>query len=142
MGRPPVEGFSKLKDSTIETRLPITFLQSQLKMLSHLFKPSNARSVGVLGQVTKNRTQARLLATVQHNTARQTPAPQRRSTSVSTERATFTIKVCAYGWREICTRHSPLLRTGRSLLESRLAPRPMCLAKPSSPPHLLATRSP
>ena len=62
-------------------------------MLSQMFKPSAIRSANVLGQVTKGRAQARYLATVQSNTDRAIPTPQRRSTPISTERATFTIKV-------------------------------------------------
>jgi hypothetical protein len=61
-------------------------------MFSQLLKPA-ARSAGVLGQVTKNHTQARGLATVQTNTARQIPTPARKSTPISLENATFTIKV-------------------------------------------------
>lgn len=60
-------------------------------MLSQLFKPSTGRSV--LGQFNKSRMQVRSLATVQSNTPRQVPAPARRSTPISYERATFTIKV-------------------------------------------------
>ena len=62
-------------------------------MLSHMMMPSTIRSANVLGQMIKNRTQARYLATVQSNTAREIPTPQRRATPVSLERATFTIKV-------------------------------------------------
>jgi hypothetical protein len=62
-------------------------------MLSQLLKPSAVRSASVLGQVTKNRIQARFLASVQTNTAREVPTPQRKSTPISSERATFTIKV-------------------------------------------------
>jgi hypothetical protein len=64
-------------------------------MLSQIFKPSAMRSVNVLGQVTKNRVQARTLATVQSNTERKmpSPSPHRKPTEISTERATFTIKV-------------------------------------------------
>ncbi|KAJ4395761.1 Multifunctional pyrimidine synthesis protein CAD [Didymella pomorum] len=63
-------------------------------MLSQIFKPSAMRSVNVLGQVTKNRVQARTLATVQSNTERKmpSPSPHRKPTEISTERATFTIK--------------------------------------------------
>lgn len=61
-------------------------------MFSQLFKPSTSRSASVLGQATKARTQARFLATFQHNTPRQAPANTRRATPVSLERATFTIK--------------------------------------------------
>ncbi|KAF2714693.1 glycoside hydrolase family 3 protein [Pleomassaria siparia CBS 279.74] len=46
----------------------------------------------VLGNVTKTRTQTRFLASVQGNTPRIVPAPARKSTPISTERATFTIK--------------------------------------------------
>lgn len=62
-------------------------------MLSQLFKPSAVRSANVLGQVTKTRTQARYLATVHSNTPREIPSPGRKATPISTERATFTIKV-------------------------------------------------
>jgi hypothetical protein len=62
-------------------------------MLSQILKPTAARSTGVLGQVTKNRTQARFLASVQTNTARQIPTPARKATPVTLENATFTIKV-------------------------------------------------
>jgi hypothetical protein len=62
-------------------------------MLSQILKPSAARSAGVLGQVTKNRTQACFLASVQSNTARQIPTPARKATPVTLENATFTIKV-------------------------------------------------
>ena len=61
-------------------------------MLSQIFKPSAMRSANVLGQV-RNRVQARSLATVQSNTDRKIPSPQRKPTEISTERATFTIKV-------------------------------------------------
>ncbi|KAF2205249.1 hypothetical protein GQ43DRAFT_446133 [Delitschia confertaspora ATCC 74209] len=61
-------------------------------MLSQFLKPSALRAASVLGQATKARTQARFLATVQPNTPRQVPAPQRRGTPISTEPATFTIK--------------------------------------------------
>lgn len=60
-------------------------------MLSQIIKPSTFRSASVLGQVTKNRTQARYLATVQSN-GRAIPRPSRTATPISTERATFTIK--------------------------------------------------
>jgi hypothetical protein len=63
-------------------------------MLSQVFKPSAMRSVNVLGQVTKNRVQVRSLATVQSSTERKIPSPHRKPTEISTERATFTIKVC------------------------------------------------
>jgi hypothetical protein len=63
-------------------------------MFSQLLKPA-ARSAGVLGQVTKNRVQARYLATVHTNTAREIPTPSRKATPVALENATFTIKVGA-----------------------------------------------
>jgi len=63
-------------------------------MMSHFFKPATARSANVLGRATKNRAQARFMASVEGNTPRQVPVPQRKSTPISTERATFTIKVC------------------------------------------------
>ena len=63
-------------------------------MLSQIIKPTASRSASVLGQITKGRAQARYLATVQSNTARQVPSPQRRGTPISNENATFTIKVC------------------------------------------------
>jgi hypothetical protein len=66
-------------------------------MLSQVFKPSAMRSVNVLGQVTKNRVQVRSLATVQSSTERKIPSPHRKPTEISTERATFTIKVCIFG---------------------------------------------
>ncbi|KAF2791241.1 glycoside hydrolase family 3 protein [Melanomma pulvis-pyrius CBS 109.77] len=71
---------------------PLPIFISPLNMFSQYLKTSTLRSPSVLGQVTKNRTQARFLATVQSNTPRQVPAPQRQSTPISTERATFTIK--------------------------------------------------
>lgn len=58
-------------------------------MFSRIFTPSTGRSV--LGQVSK--TYTRSMATVQSNTPRLVPAPARRSTPISHERATFTIKV-------------------------------------------------
>lgn len=61
-------------------------------MFSQMLKSSFLRSASVLGHVAKNRTQARYLATVQ-STERAAVNPQRRSTPISTERATFTIKV-------------------------------------------------
>lgn len=61
-------------------------------MLSQLLKPAALRSAGVLGQAAKSRMQARYLATVQSNTDRAIPNPQRKPTPISTERATFTIK--------------------------------------------------
>ncbi|KAH8704646.1 hypothetical protein GQ44DRAFT_743537 [Phaeosphaeriaceae sp. PMI808] len=62
-----------------------------LNMLPQLVKPSTVRSASVLGQVTRNRTQARrYLATVQ--TSSSASAPHRKATPISTERATFTIK--------------------------------------------------
>lgn len=66
-------------------------------MLSQLMKPSAMRSANVLGQVTKTRVQARYLATVQTNTDRKIPSPHRKPTEISTERATFTIKVRVLG---------------------------------------------
>ncbi len=62
-------------------------------MLSQMFKPSTLKTAGVLGQITKHRTQVRCLATVQSTPTRDILTPQRRATPVSTERATFTIKV-------------------------------------------------
>ncbi|KAF2638569.1 hypothetical protein P280DRAFT_404484 [Massarina eburnea CBS 473.64] len=59
-------------------------------MFSQFLKPAAGRSASVLGQVTKNRAHARFMATVQ--SSRQVPAPLRKSTPISTERATFTIK--------------------------------------------------
>lgn len=61
-------------------------------MLSYAFKPSTLRSASVLGQVTKLRAQTRSLATVQTESHRQPYTPQRKSTPISHERATFTIK--------------------------------------------------
>ncbi|KAF2875343.1 hypothetical protein BDV95DRAFT_626797 [Massariosphaeria phaeospora] len=63
-----------------------------LNMMLQYLKPSALRSSSALRQVTKSRAQARLMASVQGNTPRQAPAPHRRSTPISTERATFTIK--------------------------------------------------
>lgn len=60
--------------------------------MSQLFKPTTVRSASVLGSLTKNRVQARFMASVQPNTPRQVPAPHRKPTPISTERATFTIK--------------------------------------------------
>jgi hypothetical protein len=63
-------------------------------MLSQMIKPSTMRSAGFLGRMTKNRVQARSLATVEGNTQRAIPTPSmRRATAVSNEPATFTIKV-------------------------------------------------
>lgn len=64
-------------------------------MMSQFFKPTAARSAGALGLATKTRAQARMMATVQGNTPRQMATPQRIATPISTERATFTIKVCS-----------------------------------------------
>jgi len=62
-------------------------------MLSQMIKPSTMRSAGFLGRMTKNRVQARSLATVEGNTQRAIPTPSmRRATAVSNEPATFTIK--------------------------------------------------
>jgi hypothetical protein len=58
-------------------------------MLSNILKPSTGRSV--LGHVSKSH--GRYMATVHGNTPRIVSAPARRSTPISHERATFTIKV-------------------------------------------------
>ena len=63
-------------------------------MMSQIFRPASVRSAAVLGQMTKNQARARFMATV-HNTPRQVPTPARKATPISTERATFTIKVCS-----------------------------------------------
>jgi hypothetical protein len=110
-------------------------------MLSQLLKPSAIRSASVLGQVTKNRTQARFLASVQTNTARESPSPQRNSTPISTERATFTIKVCTIAVTEKL-HHSLLFRMAPSSPENLLAPKPTYLAKQCLQPRLWGTPSP
>ncbi|KAF1942285.1 hypothetical protein EJ02DRAFT_444230 [Clathrospora elynae] len=90
---PPVEGISKLKASQHAYEAVLLYTISPLTMLSQMFKPSTMRSASVLGRVTKNRLQARHLATVQPNTERAIPTPSlRRATSISNETATFTIK--------------------------------------------------
>ncbi|KAF1995495.1 glycoside hydrolase family 3 protein [Amniculicola lignicola CBS 123094] len=81
---PPVEGFTTTASDINATSPRI--------MLSQFLKPSTLQSASVLGHTAKARTQVRTLATVQTTTGRQVPRPARRSTPVSLERATFTIK--------------------------------------------------
>ncbi|KAF1847527.1 glycoside hydrolase family 3 protein [Cucurbitaria berberidis CBS 394.84] len=85
---------SSSRDVSLPSRYrTLTFIHpSPLNMLPQIMKPSTIRSASVLGQITKNRVQARYLATVQSNTARDIPKPQRKATPISHERATFTIK--------------------------------------------------
>jgi len=106
--------------------------------MSQFLNPAAVRSAGVLGRVTKTQAQARFMATVQHNTARQVPTPHRKATPISTERATFTIKVCT---SELASpmRYLPPLRMGQFFPENRLALRPISLVRPFSPPPSLDT---
>ncbi|EON64446.1 carbamoyl-phosphate synthase arginine-specific small chain [Coniosporium apollinis CBS 100218] len=61
-------------------------------MLSRLIKPSVLKPTTAFGGASRTGAQARSLATVHNNSARRAPSTRPRSTPVSQERATFTIK--------------------------------------------------